>query len=39
MPVQREVAKLPSAAKQIVSMARALSTHVRLLIVDVLHRS
>jgi ribose transport system ATP-binding protein len=34
IPVQREVAKLPSAAKQIVSMARALSKDARLLIMD-----
>jgi len=39
MPVQCEVAKLPSAATQIVSVARAPSKHARLLIVDVLHRS
>ena len=39
MPVRREVAKLPSAAKQIVSVAWALSKHARLLIMDVLHRS
>jgi ribose transport system ATP-binding protein len=38
-PVQREVAKLPSATKQIVSMAGALSKHAQLLIMDVLHRS
>jgi len=34
IPVAREVAKLPSAAKQIVSMARALSRDARLLIMD-----
>jgi ribose transport system ATP-binding protein len=34
IPVTREVAKLPSAAKQIVSMARALSKDARLLIMD-----
>ena len=34
IPVAREVAKLPSAAKQIVSMARALSKDARLLIMD-----
>ncbi len=34
IPVTREVAKLPSAAKQIVSMARALSRRARLLVMD-----
>jgi len=34
IPVHREVAKLPSAAKQIVSMARALSMDARMLIMD-----
>lgn len=34
IPVEREVAKLPSAAKQIVSMARALSKDARLFIMD-----
>jgi len=34
IPAGREVGKLPSAAKQIVSMARALSREARLLIMD-----
>jgi ribose transport system ATP-binding protein len=34
IPVEREVAELPSAAKQIVSMARALSRDARLFIMD-----
>jgi ribose transport system ATP-binding protein len=34
IPVDREVAKLPAAAKQIISMGRALSREARLLILD-----
>src|SRR5258705_357597 len=34
IPVGREVGKLPAAAKQIVSMGRALSREARLLIMD-----
>ena len=34
IPVRREVGKLPTAAKQIVSMGRALSRQARLLIMD-----
>jgi ribose transport system ATP-binding protein len=34
IPVRREVGKLPAAAKQIVSMGRALSREARLLIMD-----
>src|SRR4029453_17356380 len=34
IPVRREVGKLPAAAQQIVSMARALSREAKLLIMD-----